>query len=142
MHKLQFVLNQHKDAFAWPCEDLKKAISIQKHVIYIVPGTIPIKSLPYRKSKAENELIDKEIEEMLKANIIRPSSSPWSAPIIMIPKPDGTKRFSVDFHKPNAVTITDPFPVPRIYEILDTFNDVEWFSNLDLKSGYWQEEIS
>ena len=66
---------------------------------------------------------------MLKANIIQPSSSPWYAPIIMIPKPDGTKRFCVDFRKLNAVTITDPFPVPRIYDILDTFNTAECLSN-------------
>ena len=79
---------------------------------------------------------------MLKANIFWPSSSPWSAPIIMIPKHDGTKRLCVDFRKLNAVTITDPFAVPRIYDFLDTFNDIEWFSNFDLKSGYLQEEMA
>ena len=70
----------------------------------MIPGTIPVRSLPYRKSKAENDLIEKEIDEMLKANIIRPSSSPWAAPLILIPKPDGSKRFCVDFRKLNAVT--------------------------------------
>ena len=84
-------------------------------------GTIHVRSLPYRKSKSENDLIENEIEEMLKANIIRPSSSPWAAPLILIPKPDGSKRFCVDFPKLNAVNIPDPFAVPRTDDILDIF---------------------
>lgn len=78
---------------------------------------------------------------MLEANIIRQSKSPWSAPIIMIPKPDGTKRLCVDYRKLNTVTKTINWPLPIILDILDRLNGSSWFTALDLKSGYWQVKM-
>ena len=88
-NKLQYMLNQHKIAFAQSFDDLKKACSIQKQVINIVPVNIPIRSLPYRKSIEENDLNDNDIEQILK-NIMCPSSSPWAPPKIVTPKNDST----------------------------------------------------
>ena len=79
---------------------------------------------------------------MLKAKVIRPSRSAWSAPVIMIPKKDGTKRMCVDYRKLNAVTKQVNWPLPVIQDIFDRLSGSKWFSALDLKSGYWQIEMS
>ena len=96
----------------------------------------------YRKSMKEREEIKYEISKMLEAKVIRPSNSAWSAPIILIPKKDGTKRMCVDYRKLNSITVTENWPLPVIRDILDRLNGSNWFSTLDLKSGYWQIEMS
>ena len=102
----------------------------------------PIFIPPYRKSIAEREEIKLEIDKMLKAGIIRPSRSPWSSPVIMVPKKGGTKRMCIDFRKLNAVTRTINWPLPVILDILDRLSESCWFSALDLKSGYWQMKMN
>ncbi|CAF0946066.1 unnamed protein product [Brachionus calyciflorus] len=73
---------------------------------------------------------------MLKARVIKPSKSAWSAPVIMIPKKDGTKRMCIDYRKLNAVTKQVNWPLPVInYDIFDQLIGSKWFSALDLKSG-------
>ncbi|CAF1138823.1 unnamed protein product [Brachionus calyciflorus] len=79
---------------------------------------------------------------MLKARVIRPSKSAWSAPVIMIPKKDGTKRMCIDYRKLNAVTKQVNWPLPVINDIFDRLSGSKWFSALDLKSGYWQVKMS
>ncbi|UYV74973.1 hypothetical protein LAZ67_12001943 [Cordylochernes scorpioides] len=73
--------------------------------------------------------------------IIRPSSSPWSFPVILVKKRDGKYRFCVDYRKLNDVTVKDVYPIPRIDEVLDTLQGSKYFSAIDLKSGYWQVEV-
>ena len=75
----------------------------------------------YRKSVAERKEIQAEIDKMLEAGVIRPSNSPWSAPVIIIPKKDGTKRMCVDYRKLNAITTLEVWPLPVIRDILDIF---------------------
>jgi hypothetical protein len=98
----------------------------------------PIYIPPYRKSQKEREEIKSEITKLLDAKIIHHSKSPWSAPVVMIPKPDGSRRFCVDCRQLNKVTLLDPHPIPRIDDILDRLQGSKWFSTLDLKCGYWQ----
>jgi hypothetical protein len=74
---------------------------------------------------------------MLQANIIRPSNSPYSSLVLMIPKADGGHRFCVDYGKLNKVTIPDKFPMPRIDDIFDKLKGSEWFSKIDLNSAFW-----
>ena len=79
---------------------------------------------------------------MLRKNIISPSQSPWSSPVILVRKKDGSLRFCVDYRKVNSVTRKDAYPLPRIDETLDTLAGSSWFTTLDLLSGYWQLEVA
>ncbi|UYV84340.1 hypothetical protein LAZ67_X001895, partial [Cordylochernes scorpioides] len=78
---------------------------------------------------------------MLTEGIIRPSSSPWSFPVILVKKRDGKYRFCVDYRKLNNVTVKDVYPIPRIDEVMDTLQGSTHFSAIDLRSGYWQVEV-
>ncbi|UYV83674.1 hypothetical protein LAZ67_23002033, partial [Cordylochernes scorpioides] len=101
----------------------------------------PIKNKPYRVSAKERDIIKEQIDEMLTEGIIRPSSSPWSFPVILVKKRDGKYRFCVDYRKLNNVTVKDVYPIPRIDEVMDTLQGSTHFSAIDLRSGYWQVEV-
>ncbi|XP_059835025.1 uncharacterized protein LOC132399087 [Hypanus sabinus] len=88
------------------CPDVPRRCSGTKHDV-IVTSTQPIKQAPYRMNSEKNQLVEKEIEHMLAAGIIRESSSAWASPCVVVPKPDGTIRFCTDYRKVNAVTQTD-----------------------------------
>ena len=75
---------------------------------------------------------------MLEANVIRRSKSPWSFPVVIVDKKDGSKRFCVDFRKLNQVTKANSYPLPLIDDILALLGKAKYFTSLDLKSGYWQ----
>ena len=96
----------------------------------------PLFQLPYRKSEKERLEIKKEIDEMIKYKIIRESRSPWSSPVILIPKPNGTKRMCIDYRRLNKKTIQQNWPIPRILDILDRVSRSIFFTDMDLKSGY------
>ena len=78
---------------------------------------------------------------MLQKNAIQPSSSPWASPIVLVKK-DGNSRFCMDYCKLNAVTRKDAYPLLQIDETLDTLSGSQWFTTLDLASGYWQVELA
>ena len=79
----------------------------------------------------------RQVKELQQRGVIEPSDSPWAANVVLVQKKDGTKRFCVDYRGLNKVTIKDAYPVPRIEETLEALGGAEWFSTLDLASGYW-----
>ncbi|UYV64996.1 hypothetical protein LAZ67_3002688 [Cordylochernes scorpioides] len=134
--QLKQVLERYEDLFP---SGLGRS-NLAKHRID-TEGAKPIKHKPYRVSAKEREIIKEQIDEMLRDGIIRPSSSPWSFPVILVKKRDGKYRFCVDYRKLNDVTVKDVYPIPRIDEVLDTLQGSKYFSAIDLKSGYWQVEV-
>ncbi|GBM90048.1 Transposon Ty3-I Gag-Pol polyprotein, partial [Araneus ventricosus] len=101
----------------------------------------PIKQYPRRLPLARKEEADHLVKEMVDNGIIEESSGPWASPIVLVKKKDGSTRFCVDYRKLNEITKKDSYPLPRIDDTLDAFNGSQWFTTLDLKSGYWQIEI-
>ncbi|GBM89606.1 Retrovirus-related Pol polyprotein from transposon 297, partial [Araneus ventricosus] len=101
----------------------------------------PIKQYPRRLPLAKKEEAERLVKEMVDNGIIEESSGPWASSIVLVKKKDGSTRFCVDYRKLNEITIKDSYPLPRIDDTLDALNGSQWFSTLDLKSGYWQVEI-
>jgi hypothetical protein len=101
----------------------------------------PINVAPYRLGPVEKQKVAEEIKVMCENDIIRPSRSPWAAPVVLVTKKDGMIRFCVNYRKINAITKKDVYPLPRIDEALDAMHGATFFSTLDLASGYWQVEV-
>lgn len=140
-------------------KSIKKLISENNHLFYL-PGdsligtkTIkhkiktsndqPIMIKPYRLPEAQKSIINEEINDLLSKEIIKPSVSPFNAPLLVVPKkagPNGERKYRVvvDFRKLNDVTVGDAYPLPQINEILDQLGHARYFSTLDLASGYHQ----
>lgn len=78
---------------------------------------------------------------MLNRGIIRPSTSPWASPIILVKKKDETDRLVVDFGRLKSVTLKDSYPLPRIEDALDAVNGTQYFSYMDLMNSFWQVEM-
>ena len=81
------------------------------------------------------------VESMEKQGVIKPSTSPWSSPVVLAPKKDGSLRFCIDYRKLNSMMEKDVYPLPRIDDILDTLGETRYFTSLDLAAGYWQIEM-
>ena len=135
--QLQQLIRKYSDVFT---ERPGRTTKI-KHEIHTKEGTKPINAAPYRCAPNRRKIIEDNIDEMLKEGIITPSHSPWSSPVVLAPKKDGTLRFCIDYRKLNAVTIKDAYPIPRIDDTLDALEEAKFISTLDLRSGYWQVEM-
>jgi transposase InsO family protein len=101
-------------------------------------GAKPPYRAPFRLSPAERRELEKQIEHLLQMGYIQPSTSPYGAPILFVPKHDGTLRMCVDYRMLNSITVKNRHPVPRIDDLLDTLSGAQVFSSIDLAAGYWQ----
>ena len=89
-------------------------------IIELLPGTAPIAKRPYRMAPIEQEEVKKNIDELLAKGYIRPSSSPWAFPVLLVEKKDtNEKRMCVDYRALNEVTINNKYPLPRIDDLFD-----------------------
>ena len=109
--------------------------------INLVPGTTPISLPPYRMAPAELKGLKAHLQELVDGGFIRPSISPWGAPVLFVKKKDGTWRLCVDYRQLNKVTIHNKYPLPRIDDLFDQLQGAKVFSKIDLRSGYHQLRI-
>ena len=137
--KIQSLLVEFADVFSAVPGDIGRT-GIVKHNIN-TENASPIRQPARRLPIHRREEARKEIAGMLQRGIIEPSSSPWASPIVMVKKRDGSTRFCIDYRKLNEVTTKDSYPLPRIDDSLDALAGSQWFSTLDLSSGYWQVEV-
>lgn len=99
---------------------------------------LPIKQFPYRVNPAKREIMRAEVKYLLQNGLAKPSESPWSSPCLLVPKPDSTCRFCMDYRKVNSSTKKDSFPLPRLEDCVDRVGSAKYVTKLDLLKGYWQ----
>jgi hypothetical protein len=110
-------------------------------LIELLPGTPPISKRPYRMLVNELVELKKQIAELQAKGFIRPSSSPWGAPVLFVEKMDGTQWMCADYRSLNEVTIKNKYPLSRIEDMFDQMKGASIFLKIDLRSGYHQLKI-
>ena len=136
--KLKALLQRYTFLFDQVSQRVGRTPMVKHNIITEGP---PIRQKYRRVPQAMKQVVRDEVDKMLEKGVIRQSVSPWSSPIVLVRKKDGTWRFCVDFRKVNAVTHKDAYPLPNIEETLDSLDGAQYFSTLDLASGYWQVEL-
>ncbi|KAL5569524.1 hypothetical protein UlMin_026099 [Ulmus minor] len=109
--------------------------------IELLPGSAPVSKAPYRMAPTELKELQIQLQELLDKGFIRPSYSPWGAPVLFVKKKDGTLRMCIDYRELNKLTIKNKYPLPRIDDLFDQLKGAANFSKIDLRSGYHQLRI-
>ena len=109
--------------------------------INLMLGTEPIFIAPYRMSPSELAELKKQLEELLEKQFIRPSVSPWGAPVLIVKKKDENYRLCVDYRQLNKFIIKNKYPLPRINDLMDHLRGAYVFSKIDLRLGYHQIRV-
>jgi hypothetical protein len=134
------VVNEFLDVFPEDLPGMSPDRDIE-FVIELKPSTTPIYKTPFRMTTPELAELKEHIKELLEKGYICPSSSPWGAPLIFIPKKDGTQRLYVDYHALNEVTIKNKYLLSRIDDLFDQLCGVCVFYKIDLRLGYHQLKV-
>lgn len=98
----------------------------------------PVHVGPRRMAAAERKVVREQVAEMLDLDVVEPANGPWSSPVVLAKKKDGSIRFCVDYRAVNDVTIKDVYPLPRVDDVIECLSGSSYFSTLDLFKGYWQ----
>ncbi|KAK1427944.1 hypothetical protein QVD17_16705 [Tagetes erecta] len=109
--------------------------------IDLIPGAAPVAKSPYRLAPSEMQELMTQLQELTDKGFIRPSFSPWGAPVLFVKKKDGTLRMCIDYRDLNKVTVKNRYPLPRIDDLFDQLQGSSYFSKIDLRSGYHQLRI-
>jgi len=117
-------------------------VNVTPHRMEVTSGARPRRAQPYRASHASREVITKEVQRQRDLWAIEPMSAEWAFAVVLVPKPDGTMRFCVDYRQLNEVTVRDVYPLPRMDDCLDFLGDAKVFSTLDCNSRYCQIPVA
>ncbi|GJY49110.1 putative reverse transcriptase domain-containing protein [Tanacetum coccineum] len=109
--------------------------------IYLVPGAAPVARAPYRLAPSEMKELSGQLKELSEKGFIRPSSSPWGAPVLFFKKKDGSFRMCIDYRKLNKLMVKNRYPLPRIDDLFDQLQGSCVYSKIDMRSGYHQLRI-
>jgi len=134
--ELKDLFLDHADTFATGTTDIGYCNLLQHDID--TQDTFPTKQSPHRPPlsgcQAEADIMD----EMLESGVIEPSDCPWTSPVCIVKKKDGTFRFYVDYIRVNSLSRRDAFPIPDIHDALEHLRGSRYFATIDLLSGYWQ----
>ncbi|GKA40201.1 putative reverse transcriptase domain-containing protein, partial [Tanacetum coccineum] len=109
--------------------------------IELIPGATPVAKSPYRLAPFELEELSGQLKELQDKGFIRPSSSPWGAPVLFVKKKNGSFRMCIDYRELNKLTVKNRYPLPRIDDLFDQLQGSQFFSKIDLRSGYHQLRV-
>ncbi|GJU60900.1 putative reverse transcriptase domain-containing protein [Tanacetum coccineum] len=109
--------------------------------IDLVPGAAPVARAPYRLAPSEMKELSEQLQELSDKGFIRPSSSPWGAPVLFVKKKDGSFRMCIDYRELNKLTVKNRYPLPRIDDLFDQLQGSSVYSKIDLRSGYHQLRV-
>ena len=135
---LRKILAEYRDVFK---DELPKGPPPKREVVHSIevqPSSKPTYRTPYRLRPAEQDELEEQVRDLLAQGFIRPSQSPYGAPVLFVPKKDGRWRMCIDYRALNRQTVKDRYPLPRIDTLLDRLGRAKVFSKLDLASGYHQ----
>lgn len=121
--------------------DVPTQTNVVKHDIEVHDHP-PIKQNAYRVNPTKRNIIESELKYLVENGLAVPSSSAWSSPCLLVPKPDGTHRFCTDYRKVNAITKPDSFPLPLMEDCVDNVGSAQFVTKLDLLKGYWQVPLT
>lgn len=134
--RLNAVLREFESVFDQP--DLAEFRDFTPECVPVMADSTPPNRPPFRLSMAERREVEKQVQELLEAGRIVPSSSSYGAPVLFVPKPDGSMRMCIDYRELNKITVKNKYPMPRIDDLMDNLSGAKYFSSLDLTSGYHQ----
>ena len=135
--KLKELVDEFKDVF----RHIAEGASPKRDIVYEIcteEGAKPPSRPPYHLGPAEQDEMEKQVKDLLAQGFIRPSASPYGAPILFVPKKDGRWCMCIDYRALNKQTVQDQFPLPRIDSLLEGLGQAKVFTKLDLASGYHQ----
>lgn len=122
-------------------EEIKSPSEVTQHTI-VMKHSRPIRQRYYPRNPAMQQIINDQIDELLKEGKIETSKSPYSSPIVLVKKKNNEWRLCVDFRQINENSIRDAYPIPQINSILEKLKNSKYFSTIDLRNGYWQIPMS
>ncbi|GJR25805.1 putative reverse transcriptase domain-containing protein [Tanacetum coccineum] len=114
---------------------------VVRDFLELIPGAAPVARAPYRLAPAEMKELAEQLKELSDKGFIRPSSSPWGAPILFVKKKDGSFRMCIDYRELNKLTVKNRYPLPRIDDLFDQLQGFSLYSKIDLRSGYHQLRV-
>ncbi|GJY49514.1 reverse transcriptase domain-containing protein [Tanacetum coccineum] len=107
----------------------------------IIRGAAPVARAPYRLAPSEMHELSDQLQELADRGFIRPSTSPWGAPVLFVKKKDGSFRMCIDYRELNKLTVKNRYPLPRIDDLFDQLQGSSVYSKIDLRSGYHQLRV-
>ena len=134
------VVCEYEDVFP----DELPGLPLHRDVDFIIelhPGTSPISMTPHRMAPVELQELKVQIQDLLDKGFIRPSTSPWGAPVLFAKKKDKTLRLCIDYRQLNRVTIKNRYPLLRIDDLFDQLRGAQVYSKIDLHTGYHQLRV-